>query len=196
MVTPQEAAGMGLDPNVRYQRSPNGQVTALGGQSKAQLKPWPVPALQARTSNDAALKNIFDAIWLLDKKNLKDPRVQAARKAIGPTTGMLGNLVTNTRDPGGAEFRSQIGQIGGIIIKDTSGAAVSLSEDQRLAKWVPLVTDSPEVVTAKLKNLQRELTQRNEAMESSYSEDQGYRPFKAGGAPNNRDALRKKYGLK
>lgn len=35
VMTPEENRAAGLDPNVRYQRGPNGQITALGGQTKA-----------------------------------------------------------------------------------------------------------------------------------------------------------------
>lgn len=174
----------GLDPNTAYQQSPEGTITAIGGQNKSQLKAWPQNALGARASNDAALTNIGGAIALLNPAN-NSKEAQTARNAIGFGTGFFGDRVTQWNDPDGTDARARIGQIGGLIIKDTSGAAVSLAEDARLAKWVPLVTDSPKVALAKLKNLQRELRQRNAAMDESYSEDQGYRPFKnnSGGPP-------------
>ncbi len=178
------AAIPGLDPNTAYQQSPEGTITAIGGQNKSQLKAWPATALGARASNDAALTNIDGAIRLIDPKNTSK-EAQTARNAIGFGTGMLGDRFTQWNDPEGTDARARIGQIGGLIIKDTSGAAVSLAEDQRLAKWVPLVTDDAKVALAKLKNLQRELRQRNAAMDDTYSEDQGYRPFKnnSGGPP-------------
>lgn len=175
-LTPAESSSLGLDPNVRYQRSPNGEVTAIGGQKNAQLKPLPVPVLQARASNKAALTNIDGALTLLDPKNTSR-EAKAARDAIGFGTGMLGDRFTQINNPGGTDARARIGQIGGIIIKDTSGAAVSISEDARLAKWVPLVTDSPGVAYAKLRNLKREIRQRDSAIDETFSETQGYRPF-------------------
>ncbi len=178
ILSPQEIAAIpGLDPNTVYQQSKEGTITLVGGQKSVQLKPWPAAALASRASSDAALANIGGAINLLDPKN-QSKEAKTARGAIGFGTGMLGDWFTQRNNPEGTDARARIGQIGGLIIKDTSGAAVTLSEDKRLAKWVPLVTDSPTVAYAKLKNLDRELKQRNEAMDSTYSEDQGYRPFK------------------
>lgn len=173
----------GLDPNIRYQVSPNGQITPLGGQKQGNLKPWPAAALAARVQNDSSLKNITSTLSLLDPRN-NSVEAQRARKATGPGTGLLSNYVTdNITDPNGVDFRARIGQIGGIIIKDTSGAAVSISEDSRLAKWVPKVTDTTSQVRAKLANLKREIQQRNQAMEETYTEDQGFRPLHAQNVP-------------
>lgn len=181
VMTPQEVSAIpGLDPNTVYQQKPDGTITAVGGQSRSQLKPWPSSALESRTSNNAALTNIGGIISLLDPKNTS-AAAQKARNAIGPGTGMLGDTFTQLHDPDGIDARARLGQIGGIIIKDTSGAAVSLSEDQRLAKWVPLITDTPKAALGKLRNLERELKQRNQAMDGTYSEDQGFRPFSQGG---------------
>lgn len=180
ILTAQEVATIpGLDPNIVYQQSPEGTITPVGGQKQGQLKPLPAPVLQARASNVAALRNIDTALSLLDPKN-KTEAAKNARKAIGTGTGMLGDTFTQWNDPKGVDFRAQIGQIGGIIIKDTSGAAVSLSEDQRLAKWVPMVTDTPTAAAGKLKNLKREIMQRNQAISDTFSEDQGYRSIDGG----------------
>jgi hypothetical protein len=182
-LTPAEVSAIpGLDPNTVYQQSPTGQITAVGGQSRSQLKPWPATALSARTTNQAALTNIEGALRLFDPSN-NSQEARIARGAIGPGTGLLGDTFTQWNNPEGTDARARVGQIGGLIIKDVSGAAVTLSEDQRLAKWVPLVTDRPEVVRAKLANLKREIAQRNAAMDDTYSQDQGYRPFKASGPP-------------
>ena len=179
ILSPQEVAAIpNLDPNITYQQSPEGTITPVGGQRQGQLKPWPASALAARSSQGAALTNIEGALNLLDPKN-KSAEARRARKAIGFGTGLLGDQFTQWNDPQGTDARARIGQIGGLIIKDTSGAAVSLSEDQRLAKWVPLVTDNPTVAYSKLQNLKRELNQRNAAMDETYSEDQGFRPFKS-----------------
>ncbi|EPR09760.1 hypothetical protein M527_06430 [Sphingobium indicum IP26] len=182
ILTAQEVATIpGLDPNVVYQQSSEGTITPVGGQKQGQLKPLPAPVLQARASNVAALRNIDSALSLLDPKN-RSEAAKNARKAIGTGTGMLGDTFTQWNDPKGVDFRAQIGQIGGIIIKDTSGAAVSLSEDQRLAKWVPMVTDTPTAAAGKLKNLKREIMQRNQAIADTFSEDQGYRSIDGGGS--------------
>lgn len=166
----------GLDPQTVYQQGPDGNITMVGGQSKAQLKPWPANALAARKDIVAAAKNIDTALSLFDPKN-KSPKSKRAKAAVGFGTGAFGESFTQWNDPDGVEARAVVGQIGGIIIKDTSGAAVSLSEDKRLAKWVPLVTDTPSAVHVKLQNLRRELRQRAQAMDETYTEDQGFRPL-------------------
>lgn len=182
ILSPQEVAAIpGLDPQTVYQQSKEGTITSVGGQKQGQLKPLPAPVLQARASNVAALRNIDSALSLLDPKN-KTAAAKNARNAIGTGTGMLGDTFSQWHDPDGTDFRAQIGQIGGLIIKDTSGAAVSVSEDQRLAKWVPKVTDTPTAATAKLKNLKREIAQRNQAIADTFNEDQGYRPIDGGGS--------------
>lgn len=199
VLTPDEVSRVkGLDPARAYQISPDGQITAIGGNDRGQLKPWPATQAAAHASNRAALKNIDGAIDLFQpnvKPNDNSPEAKRKRreaaianKAIGFGTGLLGDRVTQWNDPEGTDARARIGQIGGLIIKDTSGAAVSLSEDQRLAKWVPLVTDSPKVAIAKLKNLKRELAQRNQTLEETFSEDQGYRPL--GGAASSPGGFR------
>lgn len=185
VLTPEEVSAIpGLDPNTVYQQNKDGTITAVSG-TRAQLKAWPAPALSAYSTNKASLTNIGNAMTLLDPKN-NSPAAKTARKSIGPGTGMLGDTFTQWNDPEGTDFRALIGQIGGLIIKDTSGAAVSLSEDARLAKWVPLVTDTPQAARAKLANLRREIQQRNQSMEETFSEDQGYRSRAGGDIPTVR----------
>ncbi len=153
---------------------------ATKAHSASQLKPWPQTALKSYSENKASMQNIDNALTLLDPKN-NAPEAKAARNATGFGTGALGDYFTNNiSDPKGADFRALIGQIGGVIIKDISGAAVSATEDARLSKWVPKVTDTPPTIVAKLKNLKREIEQRNGAMEDTFTEDQGYRPRNGG----------------
>lgn len=174
MLTPQETQAQGLDPNVKYQQAPDGQITALGGQSKAQLKPLPATVADALVTNNSSIQNIDSAIKLLDPKN-KSGAAQQAQYAIGTSNRFIPDGVLQRTNPEGVSFRAQIGQIGGLIVKDTSGASVSAAEDDRLAKWVPMVTDTPGAALAKLKNLRRELANRNLTISQTYGEDQGYR---------------------
>lgn len=190
ILSPQEVSAIpGLDPQTVYQRSPTGEISAVGGQNKSQLKPLPPKALDVLSTNNASLQNINQAISLLDPSN-KSKSAQAARYAIGSGNYLIPNAILQHTDENGNQFRAQIGQIGGVIIKDISGAAVSASEDERLAKWVPSVTDSPSAALAKLKNLRREIMQRNEAVTDAYSEDQGYRPYSGGQKPQASSGFR------
>lgn len=190
ILTPQEVSAIpGLDPQTVYQRSPTGEISAVGGQNKSQLKPLPPKALDVLSTNNASLQNINQAISLLDPSN-KSKSAQAARYSIGSSNYLIPNAILQHTDENGNQFRAQIGQIGGVIIKDISGAAVSASEDERLAKWVPSVTDSPSAALAKLKNLRREIMQRNSAVTDAYSEEQGYRPYTGGQQPQAASGFR------
>lgn len=183
-MTAQEVAAEGLDPKVVYYRDANGVPQAVSGQSTRDnpLKPWPAQPLTARADNQAAVTNIDNALSLLDPKN-NSPAAKNARSSIGVGTGILGDTFTQYNNPEGSDFRALLGQIGGVVIKDISGAAVTAAEDERLKKWVPRVTDRPEVAASKLRNMRREIQQRNMAFDTTYSPEQGYRPFAQGGAP-------------
>lgn len=173
MLSPEETQALGLDPNVKYQRAPDGQITALGGQSKAQLKPIPQAAAKDIIENRRSLRNIDTALAEITKYP----------DAIGPTTGALGNWFSQLHDPKGVPARSALANIGSLIIHDRSGAAVTVSETPRLQPFIPLVTDPPEVAKQKLARLRAEIGSMNDDYEAQYSEDQGYRPFKGASAP-------------
>jgi hypothetical protein len=107
-------------------------------------------------------------------------RLKSRAMSIGIGTGMLGDQFTQYNDPQGADFRALLGQIGGVVIKDISGAAVTAAEDERLKKWVPRVTDRPEVAAAKLRNMRREISAAQRSVRHAYSPDQGYKAFQSG----------------
>lgn len=187
MLTPAENEANGLDPNVRYQRGPDGQITALGGQSKAQLKPIPQPAVKIIVEDRGTLRQIDHAIAMLGG----DPDLgikaddHAHADAIGWGTGTLGDWYTNNiGDPAGVETRAAIGKIAGQIIHDVSGAAVTLSEEPRFRPYVPSLKDNAATALKKLRNLRQLAASSLDDYQSQYSEDQGYRPFGgAGGKP-------------
>lgn len=171
MLAPEETQALGLDPNVKYQRAPDGQITALGGQSKAQLKPIPPAAAKDIIENRRSLRNIDTTL----------DEIAKYPDAIGPTTGMLGNWWSQIHDPKGVPARSALANIGSLIIHDRSGAAVTVSETPRLQPFIPLVTDPPAVAKQKLARLRAEIGGMNADYEAQYSEEQGYRPFKGAG---------------
>lgn len=168
MLTPEENTAQGLDPNVRYQISPKGEITALGGQSKAQLKPIPPSVGKEIITNRSTLRQIDSAIAAL----------KAHPAAVGWGTGSLGDWYTNNvGDPKGVAARAAIAKIGGQIIHDVSGAAVTLSEEPRFRPYVPTITDNPQVAQQKLTQLRNLAQGVLDDYASQYSEDQGYRPF-------------------
>jgi hypothetical protein len=170
MLTPEETASQGLDPNVKYQRSPDGQITALGGQSKAQLKQIPTSAVTSIQENISTGREIDRALSVLKKRP----------NSIGPGTGSLGDTFTQFNDPEGTDARAAIGKIGGQIIHDVSGAAVTLSEEPRFRPYVPTITDRPSIAIAKLKRLKQLTQSRLDEQKDYYSEPNGYRPYSSG----------------
>lgn len=79
MLTPEEKQTAGLDPNLQYQQSPNGQITPLGGQNK-QVKQIPdavvtkvQPQIDARDTLGSALSTFrpdYGGHWVLgDRAN-------------------------------------------------------------------------------------------------------------------------------
>jgi hypothetical protein len=169
LLTPQENQQLGLDPNVKYQRSRDGQITALGGQSKAQLKQIPTPAVTGIQENLSTLKKIDQAI----------EAVNGYPNAVGLGTGMLGDAFTQRHDPKGVPVRALIGEIAGKKIHDISGAAVTAAEAPRFTPYVPALTDNPKTVIDKLTNFKNILKQQTDEQLSFYSEDNGFRPYKS-----------------
>lgn len=181
-----EAKAEGLPEGVLYQRSSDGEIKPVSGQEAKQtnLKMAPNKSVVDYQENLSSLRGVDQALKLLDPKN-NSTEAKNARKAIGFGTGALGSSFSQYNDPEGNAFRALIGRIGGIIIKDTSGAAVSASEDARLAQWVPKPTDTPAAAMAKLKNLKNAIANFQAGFDDIYNEDNGYRPLRvrSQGAP-------------
>lgn len=175
MLSPDETAAQGLDPNVKYQAGPDGQITALGGQSKAQLKQIPTSAVTSIQENISTGKEIDRALLVLKKRP----------SSIGPGTGTFGDTFTQFNDPEGTDVRAAIGKIGGQIIHDVSGAAVTLSEEPRFRPYVPTITDRPSIAVAKLKRLKQLTQSRLDEQQDFYGEANGYRPYKSGSTTGN-----------
>lgn len=167
LLTPQENTQLGLDPNVRYQRSPDGQLTALSGQDKSQgqLKQTPAGPAEQILENRSTLREIDRAISL----------VEANPDSIGFGTGALGQRYTNWKDPKGVGTRAAVGKIGGKIIHDVSGAAVTLSEAPRFQPYVPDITDNKSTALEKLRQLRALAAGEATDLESAWGPDNGYR---------------------
>lgn len=198
LLSPDEVRAQGLDPAVRYQVSPRGEVTAVAGQRSAQLRPIPPAGVKAIQENNGTIRQIDSAIAALQRRP----------QSIGPTTGMLGDTVTQFNDPDGTDTRAAIGKISGQIIHDVSGAAVTLSEAPRFRPYVPSVQDRPEIAITKLRRLRDLALGNQEDLNGYYSQDQGYRPYsqpqrqgqpqrkpaQAGSHPADIQAILQRYG--
>jgi len=166
MLTAEEAQGLGLDPGVRYQRSPTGQITPVGGQARGNLRPIPVAAARGIVENRSRIGQVDRAI----------ASVRSYPDAFGPANYLGGDVVRQYTDPQGVTARAQVADIASMEIKNRSGAAVTISEFPRLRPFIPMQTDSPATVERKLAGLRAELQAMNEEAEAFYSEANGYRP--------------------
>lgn len=168
ILSPQENGQRGLDPNVRYQENTKtGQITALGGQEKSQgrLKPVPHTRVSAIIENRSTLREIDRAIALL----------RARPGSIGLGTGALGDWFTQRNDPKGTPVRAALGKIGGKIIHDVSGAAVTLSEAPRFKPYVPAMTDTADTALKKLAQMRTLAAAEAGDLEAAWGPDNGYR---------------------
>lgn len=98
--------------------------------------------------------------------------IQGLRKkpdAIGGKT-MIPDIALQRIDPEGAEVRALIAQVGSLKYKDMSGAAVTVSEDKRMAPYIPKLTDSAETARVKLKGLLREIGNIQKGISDAYRE--------------------------
>jgi hypothetical protein len=97
---------------------------------------------------------IDDAIGLLE----------ANPDSMGWAKGTAGSFaftsaILNAVDPGGIQTRAAAANIGSAVIKDRSGATVTMWESPRLRPFVPFPEDSAPVAAEKLKALRRTMQQ-------------------------------------
>ena len=132
-------------------------------------KEVPSSIVQGFVDNEKLLGTIQEAIQ----------GVQKNPGAIGFKNLMPDSLVQRA-DPEGASTRALIAQVGSLKYKDMSGAAVTVSEDQRMAPYIPKLTDSPEVVATKLQGLAEEIQRVQKGTATAYKDGHRLIPqFKA-----------------
>ena len=136
-------------------------------EAEIKLKPVPAGPATAFSENNTAIKKIDDAI----------AKVEAASDDTFGVKNYLGGAVTQRIDPKGNEARAAVAGVGGQKYHDLSGAAVAVQEARRLAPYIPQVTDTKQKVLENLRNLRQEYTYTNDTLNSTFNEDQGYRPL-------------------
>ena len=148
-----------------------GQASAdrrlLAGLAGGKLKSAPPKVQQDYIGNVASTSNIDQALGLVS-----DNSKSFGLKFIG------GDAINQRIDPNGTDARAAVSNIGSQVIHDRSGAAVTISEYPRLKPFIPRVTDEPDIIKKKLNGLRRAIAEENSAIESFYTEDNGYKPFK------------------
>lgn len=142
------------------------------------LKAIPPAVNGAIIQNTQSMNQIDRALALLDGKDVGDP-AKGGQRGDKNATGAKAYLpqgILNRVDPKGVDARAEISDVGSLKIHDRSGAAVTISESPRLMPFVPLATDDAATVKKKLSRLRTELMNEGQALQQTYSRDQGYRP--------------------
>lgn len=150
------------------------------------LRPIPPAVNGAIIQNSQSLKQIDRALTLLEGKDIGNPDAGGQRGDVNATgfKGFLPQTVLNRVDPKGVDARAEVADIGSLKIHDRSGAAVTISEAPRLMPFIPQATDNAATVQKKLRRLRTEIANEANALQSTYSREQGYQPspVKAGGS--------------
>lgn len=172
-LTPAEKSERGLPANVAFQVSPDGKVEAPSGQDTRTQQAQAVPASAQKSilENHSTIREIDRAIALLEKRP----------QSIGFGTGAMGDWFTQRNDPEGTPVRAAIGKIGGKIIHDMSGAAVTMSEAPRFQPYVPMITDSAQTAINKLKQMKQLAEADQGDLVQAYGPENGYRGVKLPG---------------
>jgi len=166
-MTPEEVSQTpGLDPNRSWWMREDGKPEAIGDAPR-NLRPIPTGPMQRYIDLGQSAKKLNDALVA----------VRGYPQGLGFVIGRLDPDIQQRVDQGGVDVRAAIGDIGSLIIRERSGAAVTISESPRFRPFVPLITDTPETAEKKLIRLLGMIADEQAAMESEYSQDQGYRGF-------------------
>lgn len=151
-------SGRTLDSGLS-ERIPGTGPNATGNPGKT----LPFAVVQDLAGNERQLGTVNEALRLLN----------ANPDAVGgPKNWMLPRGVTNFFDREGAKVRNPISDIGSLIIKDRSGAAVTEHEMRRL-NFIPNEDDPPEVTRDKLTRLAQYIATKNQQIRDYYAA-QGY----------------------
>lgn len=176
-LTGQEKAAQGLPANVAFQISPEGQVTAPSGQDTKtqQARAVPVSAQKSILENHSTIREIKRAIDL----------VKARPQSFGYGNKLTPDFILQRSDKEGNAARAAVGKIGGKIIHDVSGAAVTLSEAPRFQPYVPAPdgSDASDTVLTKLQQMLSLAEGEQGDLVQAYGPENGYRGVRLPGQP-------------
>jgi len=172
--------------NVLYQPNPRGGQGRFIAEAEPADTSKPLPASVAEdfAQNAKHKTQINLALDLLSGKtvNVGGEAVKGDPNAVG-MKGALPQAILNRRDPGGVATRAAIANISSMVIKNRSGANVTVGEEPRLMPFIPGPTDDTPTVVKKLRGLLNEINNEDSARSAIYGPEQGYKPFSIPGAP-------------
>ena len=125
------------------------------------LKEVPPTQRGAYIGNNSSIAQIDSTIAKLD----------AAPDTWFGLKGGLGDAYMQRMYPESNDIRASIGGVSSIKRHDISGAAVSPSEDKKLAQYIPNPSDDKKAIRAKLVNFKNELMRSNQAIQGSYGNE-------------------------
>lgn len=137
------------------------------------LKDIPASVNTAIITNTQNLSKAQQALSLLQGNSVG--AMTGDKEATG-WKGMLPGSVLNRADPSGVDTRAAIADLGSMVLHDRSGAAVTASEYPRLQPFIPTATDDATTAAKKLRRFIQVYEQENQALQQTYSKDQGYKP--------------------
>lgn len=146
------------------------------------LKEVPAAIRAASLENQTNLRRAERALRLVGGSVAK-PGEKPDPEATG-LKGYLPNQLLNRVDPDGVEARAAIADLGSLVIHSRSGAAVTAAEFPRLAPFIPSEKDDAETVKKKLRAFVTVYQEELQAMEQTYSKDNGYKGLSFGRDPS------------
>jgi hypothetical protein len=149
----------------RQQAATLAAIRARDSQPAQPLRTLPMGTVDQINSQDSALAQLNEIETLLS--------APTAKSSMGGWPNVLGSGIANRLDGKGTPLRAAIANIGSLTYLDRSGAAVTPSEDERLAPLVPRDTDPADVALAKLQKLRAHIA-RERAGVADYYQQQGY----------------------
>ncbi|HEY8878640.1 MAG TPA: hypothetical protein VIN03_13820 [Roseateles sp.] len=159
-------------------------ITGPNGESLGKpMKDIPANVNTAIITNAQNLARVDQALKLLGGQDIGE--LKGDKTATG-VKGYLPQGLLNRADSRGIDTRAMIADLGSMVIHDRSGAAVTAAESPRLMPFIPLITDSADTATKKLKRFKQVYEQEQQALNDTYSKAQGYKPnpvASGGGTP-------------
>ena len=172
--------------NVLWQPNPKGGQGRVVSEVEPvdTSKPLPASVAEDFAQNAKHKTQINLALDLLGGKtvNVGGEAVKGDPNAVG-IKGALPQTILNRKDPGGVATRAAIANISSMVIKDRSGANVTVGEEPRLMPFIPGPTDDAPTIAKKMRGLLNEINNEDAARSAMYGTEQGYKPFTLPGTP-------------
>jgi hypothetical protein len=149
----------------------------------------PTSVINTVAENNGQLASIDQALGIMstmrgDKDGVKGTGAITGLglSNIGPGDNIKNHLQSifpkaNISSDAEQNLRAAIGDIGSMVIRDRSGAAVTAAEFPRLRPFIPTINEPAQVIENKLKRMRAIIKEETELFQSNYGPDQGFQPI-------------------